>query len=748
MSLKVTPPGGDQYEGHPDIGDIYTGWSQTSSATPHVVGDSSGSVSSTTFSAIARNESDLLVNKPIVADGGVLVTNGNILSVGLNGANLKATSYGIDSRLLPRKSIPMVRSGAASGAVDLLNQMYALSPLPATTGYGVPDTGYWSLRGHESGFSADGNGTQLATQAVVKEWAGWDDGPYRQTGALVADLPTPIPGGSNQLRLRFRAKLDTASISTLTLVTGPDSSNTSTGKTAVIMLNGVTKVLKVDLRYRNAGVTTDITNSISIASLTSGIIEFGVVIGHTTTGTLSPYQVSAYAFAPGAPATPLVASVTSLAAPRDTIWGKVTLARPAGAGVIWDYLALITSAPVGNSYTGFTASYVPVSKLAWNVVALSYTGPFPPYTGSGWEYLKMLCAAFTITAAVSGDTITFTDLYNGLTPGASQFLQVEDTIGGVGSSIETSGMARYVDINYGVTTMVNSINNLTLYESFIDDGDRSFSINPGEEVFAEVTVPGWVTSARQVTYSITDDEGFAVSNFGGIVQASPSGDGSRLALYINGGGARTVGAPTPWRISNIRVYGEGMRIAPRSIRICTGASESTITQESGGTVDNPFLTKDSAAWDRGNWAAQQAGGVRAGISFAVRTDIENPYPVGSLIRYGNAGYRVMSVSLTRDTCEIKAVGFNTVRAHSEPWIADGKKVADFDAYWADYRCVDGSIRPMQYPIVVRNLLPARYPSTTQFPSELLFPSGIYSTVRDRNWREAYPSVPLVTGLIY
>ncbi|HET7742668.1 MAG TPA: hypothetical protein VFL67_18625, partial [Mycobacterium sp.] len=73
-------------------GQLTSGWSQEEDASPHVIGDNSGETRQTSFSAIAKGDSDLMVGKSI-ATTGPFDSTGTMLETTLVGDVVTTSSY-------------------------------------------------------------------------------------------------------------------------------------------------------------------------------------------------------------------------------------------------------------------------------------------------------------------------------------------------------------------------------------------------------------------------------------------------------------------------------------------------------------------------------------------------------------------------------------------------------------------------------------------------------------------------------
>ena len=285
------------------------------------------------------------------------------------------------------------------------------------------------------------------------------------------------------------------------------------------------------------------------------------------------------------------------------------------------------------------------------------------WTGSVWNYFKMLCTAYNIEAVVKGDKVY-------IQPPSTNFLSLE--AGAVLSrSTEMGTKSPTIDIaNYNTSYTVNS----PVYTSTSD-----FSVDLGEATTRRVSVEHWLKSVGQPIpvagtpsdvpasgyYLVTDANNLIVdpswwTRGGGNVTVTV-GDWHDVTIRV---AAPLEEAPytAPFKIAatlasggpGMVLTGAGVFVDKQIIPLYTGAPDSGDTAR---LVDNIFVGNLAMAKDRGMHAAQQEGGpttsVRGKVAYLPDAGGDEFGGIaGTRIYYDGAYYRIRSANLSPGSISI------------------------------------------------------------------------------------------------
>ena len=728
-------------------GELHQGWSQEESASPHVVGDSSGATRQTTFTAQASATSDLLIGKQIGIDG-PFDSLGNVLDVTLVGDQVSTSSYDVDSAFLPVRDFPAVASGFEEAALDLVQRMYGAGgvTLPWTgTGYAHA---YYPLRGFSQGFTVDGQNRPY----FQGDWgdsvtgASADHSFYHGADAVIPTLFVRIPQGVYCRSARplinptvvgdkvnymaFRVRLGAAADQITTKLNWQYSGSALSADCflRITRTTGTAGTIGIDGNYRqdNAGSLSTITTSTVPTTGLDMSKEIGFVIqwGYlTTAATGATLRIKIYAYDPdsppgGAPSVVLQRDLTN--AMRTRFVGNNTLiSRTAGAGTDYFGFRDVIVSQSGNTWPvhypvipepalighSFTKTFLGVGSVS---PVMSMRLPVPAWSGSGWDYLKMLAAARGLQHRVESGVLMFRDLFP-----VGTVVPVTGTVAPPTLRVSAAGRARSVDvIAHGSSSTTNQFDP----PNFVEDASVTVRLN--EESTFSISLPEGVYYHGRAAVTLTDNDDVPVSQAdlwdrGGRFTPDISIDG--LLTFTVRGPKDAVGlGEGPWRVESVRVTNVGFLNAPDTITLYTGTPDPMVTRDKGGNVDNPFLNSTADVFDRSTWLISSEGSPQVSLSFEVPDSVRSRYEVGQVVSYGFAQFRVMSVRPSRGTTQVDAVWFTTQAQQTAQW--GGQTANQWNTFWAGRRAYDVYLRPLASPAPANNPAPfvRVYPSQSKW----------------------------------
>jgi hypothetical protein len=295
-----------------------------------------------------------------------------------------------------------------------------------------------------------------------------------------------------------------------------------------------------------------------------------------------------------------------------------------------------------------------------------------------WTYFKFMCAYHGLEAvpnAGSASHILLRDAFRGTT--------INPVLRDLSQDVSDVSLAEYVTVNYYNNT---PITNGQVYPVTSWEDGTVFSVTPGEVVETEIRVNAWLSSVNQPVvsdvivgptydasgtngvYNVAGADGLPVlasmwTMYGGRLSVALTDDPSVLKLTIVGPrrnalteriGTFYIAATSGNTYSTLRITGTGVKYEQKSVDIKTGAGTNLPTDESGATVDNPFISTLADAYDHGVRTAGAFCGPKHSIQ--VITDIHNTPALvtGELIARNDSVYRARGVSQDRGQLTIDA----------------------------------------------------------------------------------------------
>lgn len=724
---------------------IRDGWSQQEEASAHIPGDPGGAVRQSSFPANAAANSDLLIGTDITVDG-PFDSVGNALDLTLVGDQVTTSTYDVDSKFLPVKNFPPVASGFEEAALDSLQRVYGSGGVTLPwVGRGI-GSAYYPLRGHNQGFTVDGrnqryaqgdwagtvntSGTATAyysgTQAVAGSlWVRLPQGVYCRTAR---PLINPQVVGTNVNYMAFRVRLSTANTISAKL-------NWQWGGSApspdlfmrIARTTGTAGTISIDGSYRqyNDAVTTAVTTTSVPTTGLDMSKEIGFVMqwGYLTTAENATLRVKIYAFDPdfppgGAPTVVIQMDLTNAMRTR-FVGNNAFIFRSAGSGSDYYGFRDVVVSQTDDTWPVHYPVVVEPSLIGWDFTknnlgvvpaapAMSARPPIPAWSGSGWDYLNMICSARNLQMRVEGGVLMFHDM-NAVAPEP-----VSNTMAPPTLRINASGRARTVDvIAHSSLTETAQLATTPTYRIL----STSWQVGINEQFQFRVDLPPGEYLYGKIGMTIMDKDGTLRT------QSDLWFRGARFDTYVDPDGQlwMTVRGPTdelnigagPWTIVGLDIVNVGFLEAPETVTMYTGAAETMITREQGGTVDNVLLGSQGDALDRGAWAAAEYGEPEMLLSFSVNDAYTSRFYPGRIVSYGYTYYRVMSAEHTKGGTTVTAVRYTTVANHDAMWPTT--TVSVFDTYWAGNNCLASSVRPLQSSLAVGAADPK--PFVRVYPSE-------------------------------
>lgn len=317
----------------------------------------------------------------------------------------------------------------------------------------------------------------------------------------------------------------------------------------------------------------------------------------------------------------------SLSVQAETVLNKLNVERtiPPFVGTRNNALtALGTLAGVSFNTTG-----LPNPNVVW-----------PGYRGSVWTYFKFMLAYHALEATPqNATTIRLKSALRGEVAAPTNLTSSSQ-------SVSDPNLAHKVTVNYYNN---QSITNGQVYPVTHED-TQVFQVAVDETFEAEIKLDAWLSSVNQPSpvnflaspdadysgtsgvYAVSGSNGLPVTasewvGLGGKLSVELTDDPSVVKLRIVGPRrtsyterfspysiAETAGSFTH---NALRLTGTGVKYRQESIEILTGTDTDLGTDESGATVDNPFISTLGDAYDNGIRTAQKYCGPENTVSVSV-----------------------------------------------------------------------------------------------------------------------------------
>lgn len=409
----------------------------------------------------------------------------------------------------------------------------------------------------------------------------------------------------------------------------------------------------------------------------------------------------------------------------DTIMSRLNVIKPAGPiggapetpatllDAINYYCSLVSVTPVYDDLIDEAFALVPVNFIGW--------------TGNVWEYLKMLCAAQSVSLTddvgfemyVSNNQLHFryalvreTD-FVGRDSDKSINIDAFDAAKSVGVYYYDTRFAEdgvmYEFSNYDKnadpdTIFKSSINDVmqvdageSITKRFVMDASLQ-SINQPVCVSTISRVPPAAYAGLTGEYVVVGDDDLPIQPsewvaLGGKLEVSITENPNEIEVTITAPASFTM--PTaanpatevtnaPYKIgAELGDYpafwltGTGVFFNKQEKKFLTGASDSYTAKDEAPVIDNPFISDLHTLSNRGIAAAQEYCGPAVTITRSVADYGNFGDTIGFTERLSSNRFRYDSASYTPSSVQLTGRAYATVNDFDEKWV--GKTFADFNA---------------------------------------------------------------------
>lgn len=289
-----------------------------------------------------------------------------------------------------------------------------------------------------------------------------------------------------------------------------------------------------------------------------------------------------------------------------------------------------TPAPVPNydatqgNYFRYLCGLVGIAETSV-VVDQSFEGvpvSYPHWKGNVWEYMKRFAVA------IGADILSDQDLIY-LRPKRSYVTHIENSAN-VNVSVDGQAKAQSVQVyNYNNRWVTNGVAYVDTSVYSLNAGARQYKTVTTDHSFDQVNNPVPVASMPDIAsysggtgmYVVRDSEGKIVdpvwwTRNGGKITVSFEGAYGAFTMFIIAPGGSAGDYKPPYKIGDtgsedspgIYITASGVFTDKQLLELPSGAGPEQTSIEEAATVDNPFLSDASTAYDKGSFAAQDAGG--------------------------------------------------------------------------------------------------------------------------------------------
>ncbi len=431
-------------------------------------------------------------------------------------------------------------------------------------------------------------------------------------------------------------------------------------------------------------------------------------------------------------------SITLTDSERGSYVGKITDVNISGMGVsvtaqsVFESLnAEKTALPFNGLIGGAFAQYLELAGLtsgqynidaSYNVDNAANKAVYPGWTGTVWDYIKLLCIAV-------GAEITFNANVLYVKPRNGRSIEVQNSTTDsltVTMPLDSKALSfEYLDTSYVTDAIIKC------YADSNGDSVESIDVNETKEItiespisLASVNQPVYTTDAPESLIRYTQPtsvgstpetaelDGFycfvndrknkvaqaVIESTGASVTVSVDPENSYNAIVKIVGPNADVDAPWSLVFSDtgerkeqaLMITGTGVHSRGRVWSKDDSAYNPTMYEvptglTSGDDVteytDNPFLSNKDALYRTAYYSAQESGGPQVAISLA--TDIieeaagqEFGYVPGAIAEYGRSKYRITSATYTHGSVEMSGTQYVTFADFNDKWA--GKLYSDFN----------------------------------------------------------------------
>jgi hypothetical protein len=367
-----------------------------------------------------------------------------------------------------------------------------------------------------------------------------------------------------------------------------------------------------------------------------------------------------------------------------------------------------------------------------------------------WQYLNELCADAKAEIAVVKDTIVLRSM-DGVLPSSAtrRILDVTDRTQ-PSLSISSLGTGRSIDVAYYDTDLTrveanpfsNGVQTATSFQQlplgrsgkFYDaqQDDQTLTVAAGEVTEVRVESKGYPTLLYKPvpslywnspsqwlqfkdspafglgTYIVSDSTGLPINfrqwlDFGGDVNVSFDGETNFITITVTGPRETIPTTTGPYSLAQsdgvntypaLTIAGRGALGEQKRINVPTGADPARSKQEVATLIDVASAASIGDAYEIAADAIVKASGSFPTINFAIPTNQIRGFGLtaGSVFYLGNSSFRVASVSVGRDVCNISAEYFLPVAQFDAFW--NGTDVENFDDLYDGFTVSDFKVSPL------------------------------------------------------
>ena len=360
-------------------------------------------------------------------------------------------------------------------------------------------------------------------------------------------------------------------------------------------------------------------------------------------------------------------------------------------------------------------SILPIVTVTWKS-AVDPVKSYPYWRGNVWANLNEMCAASGHELVINNDVIEIWQIGS-----RTQEFPAFAESGMPQIKIDSKASSEVIEI---INQNATQVDNLEIY-SASDDGNAMYQVGARDTVYykvmtnsypSELVQPSAVTrvwpnlTVSTGTYAVSAADGRAVpadiwTAFGGRVRVAVDADvPNMLVITLTGPQWLIPGFEAPYRLSvsdsvtdyaALSIRGTGIKTAPETITLYTGANPLRVTGNSVPKVESTFVESLATTYDRGVWAADEAAGPNVTFSATVPVQDVTGFgvSVGSIFTYGQQNWRITSSSTTNEAVQIDATRYVTCGVTDKLW--EGSTAAQNAAFWAGHPVEDVTIRPLR-----------------------------------------------------
>lgn len=348
----------------------------------------------------------------------------------------------------------------------------------------------------------------------------------------------------------------------------------------------------------------------------------------------------------------------------------------------------------------------------YNITYSGSAGPaiYPGWEDSVWTKLNEICAATGKEIVLRNDALLVRDV-------RATTVELTNFVGSPQRSGE-GPTGRHVEV---VNQNTSALSASVIFDYRIDP-TRTVTADVNERNVTNISVNAWLVSVQNPTPgngstgAYPDDGGYFImasdgqwipgtvwTQYGGSIVASVGENGTSIDLTVNGPVATIGGYPAPYtigsvvgtgRATGISLIGSGVGFSPQAIKVATGADWAITSEDVSQTINQPFITDLSTAYERGEFAAAAANGASQTLNATLPTADIGGLGItnGAMFRYDKAWWRIRSSKIGNATISITADLLTTTAQHDA--VVTGETIGAHDARLAALTLGDSAIKPL------------------------------------------------------